>query len=266
MRGELHGRSTASRFSSAAASYEEGADVLRRVARKVAALLDAITPIPSRILEIGCGTGLLTELVASRFPGVPITAVDAAPGMIEHARKKRGLGPVVQWRVADALALDLPPFPLAVSSSSLHWVAPISGAFRKLSELVEEGGDLVFALMLEGTLGELHASRGRVAPGKAVAGRLPAAGDVVRALEAAGFSVVRREQETIVTSYPSAGAFLDRIHALGVTGGDFSSSASRLSRGELEALVSDYEARYRSGEGVHASFEVLHVHARRAVR
>jgi malonyl-CoA O-methyltransferase len=260
-----HGRSAASRFSSAAASYEAGADVLRRVARDVAASLDAVPP-PSRVLEIGCGTGLLTELVAARFPGVPIVAVDAAPGMIERARAKRGLGACVQWRVADALALDLPPFPLVVSSSSLHWLAPIASGFRKLSELVEEGGDLVFALMLEGTLGELHASRGRVAPGKPVARRLPAAGDVGRALAAAGFSVVRRERETIPTSYPSARAFLDRMHRLGVTGGDFSSGASRLSRGELDALVADYEARYRRGDGVYASFVVLHVHARRAAR
>ena len=40
------------------------------------------------ILEIGCGTGCLTEMLCRKFPNAKITALDIAPGMIEYADKK----------------------------------------------------------------------------------------------------------------------------------------------------------------------------------
>lgn len=40
------------------------------------------------ILEIGCGTGYLTQLLCEKFPKAAITAVDLSSGMIELAKEK----------------------------------------------------------------------------------------------------------------------------------------------------------------------------------
>ena len=37
----------------------------------------------SRILDFGCGTGLLTECILKHFPSLQVVALDASPKMIE---------------------------------------------------------------------------------------------------------------------------------------------------------------------------------------
>ena len=41
---------------------------------------------PRRILDLGCGIGDLDARMLERFPGASLTALDAAPGMLERAR------------------------------------------------------------------------------------------------------------------------------------------------------------------------------------
>jgi SAM-dependent methyltransferase len=59
----------------------------------------------ARILELACGTGILTaELVSSFDEATRVTAVDLNDGMIAVARS-HFTSPLVQWRTADAMAL-----------------------------------------------------------------------------------------------------------------------------------------------------------------
>ncbi|MEA2671649.1 MAG: hypothetical protein QOG45_1869 [Chloroflexota bacterium] len=70
----------------------------------LAALVDGGT-LAGRVLDVGCGTGELTLLAASR--GLQATGVDASPRAIAIARRKaaeRGLGGV-RFEVGDALDL-----------------------------------------------------------------------------------------------------------------------------------------------------------------
>jgi ubiquinone/menaquinone biosynthesis C-methylase UbiE len=63
---------------------------------------------PLKVLDCGCGTGRLTEIIASRLgPGTEIYGVDSSPAMIERARALRKAPPDVKFdfQVADALAL-----------------------------------------------------------------------------------------------------------------------------------------------------------------
>ena len=260
MRSSPHRRSVAARFSAAARSYEHAAAVHRCVAEELVSLLDGVAE-PDRILEIGCGTGLFTEAVAGQYPGVDIEAIDPAAAMIEQAKGKTWLRGRVTWSVRDVLAYEAPPFPLVVSSSSLHWVTPLRTLFRKLNGLVLRGGYLVFSLMLEGTLGELHAARARVAPGKLPRARLPRRSAVLRAVREAGFTVEVSREVRFRSVHESARAFLRHLHELGVTGGDLSVGKRRLTRGDLHALAADYDAHYAEPGGVRATYCVLCVRA-----
>jgi SAM-dependent methyltransferase len=55
-----------------------------------------------RILEVGCGTGLFTRLLAERFPDAAITATDAFAPMLVHARARLASHPNVTLREYDA--------------------------------------------------------------------------------------------------------------------------------------------------------------------
>jgi len=59
--------------------------------RVIAAELDRL-PIPAqaRVLDAGCGSGRVTELLSDRVPSGRVYAIDVAPSMVEHARTRLG--------------------------------------------------------------------------------------------------------------------------------------------------------------------------------
>ena len=253
----------ARRFSRAAADYHVLTELQRLVANRLAGLLDP-QPRPGKILEIGCGTGHFTRLLRGRFPDARIWATDIAAGMIDRARVAVP-DQAVTWVVADARR-ELPPedFDVIAGSSSLHWLAPLEPLFARLHRQLLPGGRLVFALMCEGSLRELRQSRRRVAPHKEPRARLVSTGEVTFALAGAGLALEILEEEATVQRHRDAAAFLADLHRQGVTGGDFSRGAAPLTRGEIKALIADYDARAPHPDGgVRASYEVLYVRARR---
>lgn len=256
------GASVAARFSSSAATYDRHAGVQRAVAERVAALV-RILPAPSSVLEVGCGTGILTEKLADLFPPGTVHAIDISGGMVERARGCLSRPERVAWTVGDVRTLSgAGPFDLVVSGSALHWITPVGDAFRSARRLLREDGHLVFGLMLQGTLSELHDARSRAAPHKPPHGGLPAEEAVLGALSDAGFRAVRRERETLRDVFPSAAVFLRGLHEQGVTGGAVSISETPLNRAEIEKLIGHYETRYGvDGGGVRATYEVLYVTA-----
>ena len=247
----LYRHSVRRRFDSAAASYEARASVQAAVAERLVALL----PPPGsvrRILEIGCGTGLLTRRLAARYPDAAIEALDHSSRMIETAR--RGL-PGVAWRVADLLDYEwAEPCDLITSNCSLHWIQPIEAGLRKLRAGLAPGGRLVFSIMLDGTLGELRDARLRAAPSKPPLGRLPALEEVCRAAAVAGFRIEQSQEEILREEYPSATLFLRHIHDMGLTGGAISRAAVPLNRREIERLTTDYDRFRTESGGVTASY------------
>ena len=168
--------------------------------------------------------------------------------------------------VADARTFaSRTPFDLLVSSSALHWATPLGATFANLAGALRRGGRLVVALMVDGTLGELHALRRDVAPDKVPLARLLSSADVLDAVGRAGLRVDSSAEETIRVRYASGTEFLRALRAQGLTGGAVSSAARPLNRGELVRLAAGYDSRYRDPlGGVYASFEVLHLTAERS--
>lgn len=254
----------ARRFSRAAQTYERGAGLHRHVAARLVEMMpDPGTIGEGHLLEVGCGTGVLSERLRQRYPGAPLCLLDAAPAMVGSVRERWGGEPGMEFAVSDIMAYRaLQPYAWIFSSSALHWVSPLATVFSRLRGHLVAGGGLCFALMVDGTLGELHALRQRIAPGKMPAGQLPRPEEVEEALRQAGFTLVAREVETIQTHYHSASDFLGTIHAQGLTGGAVSRSAVALTRSELKHLRRDYDVAFRDASGgVYATFVVQYVTA-----
>ena len=82
-----------------------GAGSPERVETLVAAC-DRLPSEPQRVLELGTGTGAGARLLAQRFPGAHVDAVDLSAEMVEQARAKAGdLVDRIDFAVADAAAL-----------------------------------------------------------------------------------------------------------------------------------------------------------------
>src|SRR3954447_8126986 len=75
------------------------------------------------ILDAGCGSGRLTQLLIERVPDGRVIGVDASASMIEAARER--VGPDPDLRVADLVGLDLGGDTVDViySTATFHWIA-----------------------------------------------------------------------------------------------------------------------------------------------
>ena len=98
-----------------------------------------------RVLDIGCGGGLLSEGMARR--GARVTGIDLAPGAIEVARlhAMEG-GVVVDYRLvgAEALAESEPgTYDLVTCLEMLEHVPDPAAIVASISRLVRPGGDIV---------------------------------------------------------------------------------------------------------------------------
>jgi malonyl-CoA O-methyltransferase len=238
------------RFSAAARSYEIASPVQEEVARTVESLVPSDVINPSRVLDVGCGSGRLTALIRARWPVAEITGLDLAEGMLVEARRRFADDPRLHWRLGDAARYEDVPFDLVVSSSALQWLNPLAPALAHLATLVKPGGYFVAGLMTRPTLHELHEVRDAVAPEKRAQRRLPSLDDVRAAL--AGLSAVRLlslTERVWTSSYDDVPRFLQALRDAGVTGGDLSRGTAPLSRGELQELITLYARRFADPNG-----------------
>lgn len=138
----------AARFGARAESYECHADLQAAVAKRLAALLpDLASP---HVLELGCGTGLLSRHLVARYPTGNLVLTDAAPAMIAECRRNLAnvRGPRLSYEVMDAGEVNARDgLDLIVSSMALHWLPDPAAALVRMRALLAPDGVLLYATL-----------------------------------------------------------------------------------------------------------------------
>jgi trans-aconitate 2-methyltransferase len=95
------------------------------------------------VLDAGCGSGRVTQLLLERLPEGHVVGVDGAPGMIEEARANLDPDRTTLF-VADLAAMRIDePVDAAFSNAVFHWVPDHDALFAGLAEVLKPGGRLV---------------------------------------------------------------------------------------------------------------------------
>jgi trans-aconitate 2-methyltransferase len=113
--------------------------------RPVRDLLSALPDIPAqRVIDLGCGPGNSTELLAARFPGAAVSGIDSSPDMIAAATRRL---PQVQFAIGDIeIWKDLGPFDVILANAVLHWVPDHSTLLPALIAKLASGGGLAIQM------------------------------------------------------------------------------------------------------------------------
>lgn len=124
----------------------------------------------ARVVEVGCGTGLLTAALVAR--GLAVEAVDPGANMIRLARRRVGEGAPVRFhqRRFEDVALPDATFAAVFSATAFHWIEPEVG-WARAAGLLAPGGILallqycdVWDASTVDDWRELHAALVKVAP------------------------------------------------------------------------------------------------------
>lgn len=105
-----------------------------------AALDAARVTVGTRLLDAGCGAGLLSVL--ARFRGAEVTALDASPGLLAIARQRLP-GADVRERDLEALPFADAGFDAVAAVNSIFYAADMAAAMRELVRVARRGGRVV---------------------------------------------------------------------------------------------------------------------------
>lgn len=146
-------------FGAAAQGYEDSAGVQRVVAETVAKLAaQRRVPAGARILEIGCGTGLLTRHIRAQWPDAELAVSDLAPEMVRQAARNPMLSASFFAMDGEWPCFEGEWFDLILSSLAFQWFEDLPGALERLFALLRPGGSLIFSTMAERSFAEWRAA------------------------------------------------------------------------------------------------------------
>jgi len=171
------------------------------------------------VLDVGCGTGRVTELLIERLPHGKVIAVDVSSNMLNTAREylSPAYGQRVTYVQADAAALPLAEVTDAIfSTASFHWVLDHQALFHSLFAALEPGGRLVAQCGGGPNLQRIHLRSDALMHGAEFAPYFPNwrepwefadADTTARRLEAAGFMDINAWIEPSPIVQPDAETF-----------------------------------------------------------
>jgi len=259
----LDARLARRRFERAAAGYGKACRLESEVGARMLERLDYVKLAPRRVLDAGSGPQREARLLARRYPGARVMALDAAHAMLRAGQPRFGF---LKRKSPDAVCADLLQLPLAAASQdlvwsnmALHWVADPLAALREFQRVLAAEGLLMFSTLGPDTLLEL-----RAAAGGGRVHRFTDMHDLGDMLLAAGFAEPVMDMERLTMVYADGAALLADLRASGQTSARADRARGLAGRGFHAALLGGLAAQMRDGE-LPVSFEVVYGHAWKAM-
>ena len=202
-------------------------------------LLQILNPQPNeRILDLGCGTGQLTEKIAEA--DAEVIGIDSAPEMIEKAQQNY---PNIKFQVVDARNFELSqPVDAVFSNAVLHWIPQADDVISSICESLKPGGRFIAEFggrgNIESIVKALYAALEKMGfnnPSDLNPWYFPSIGEYAAKLEKQGFEVVYSNLFSRPTLLQEDAGLANWIKMFG---GNF---FTELSESEINQVIQDVE-------------------------
>ena len=238
---EINKEEVEQRFRRSRVSYNDNARVQKMVVdRMVPMILSSVERVPEKILEIGCGTGLLTSQLQRTFPSDGLYLNDLVEELCYHAAT-----------VNQKLFLPL-SFDLIASASTFQWFTTPEETFKKLSKRLEQRGVLVFS-----TFGKFNLREIRLTTGGGLDYRNK---EELEKMLKPYFEIELIEEEFHMLEFDTPLAVLQHLKKTGV---NVSGDPTIWTKGRVDAFIKDYNARFAIDGKVALTYHPLYFVCRR---
>lgn len=265
-------------FSNAASRYDEAAVLQKLTAQELDERLDLIKLDVNCLVDLGAGTGFLTEKLWQRYPHAQVCAVDLAAPMLTRAKQRwqkavqaqswwsrwTSAPTKVSFIQADAYHL---PFAdgsqdLVVTNFMLQWCDDLDAALSEIRRVLRPDGLLMLSSLGPDTLKELRQAWVAV-EGQAGHNRLSPfvdMHDMGDALVRAGFGQPVMDVERYTLTYSQPIDLIKDLKAIGATNAQQQRTRQLTGKTKFNAMLTAYEAMRQDGV-IPATYEVVHGHA-----
>jgi malonyl-CoA O-methyltransferase len=201
------------------------------------------------ILELGCGSGNLSDLLLRRFPQSQIILTDISSEMLSQCQQHVAIQDFhgeISWETADAQSpLPFRNCQLICSNALLQWIENPEAHFHYVKESLRPGGKYLFSGLSHKNFPELNQIL-RMEPFSFDTFTGHSESDIVGFLRKTGFTNIVFAEERKPAYYPSFNAFLRLLKEGGASGrpGFF------MTRGKLKFLGEKYTRLFKAGDGI----------------
>ncbi len=249
-------------FGRAASTYEQHDVLQREVQTQLLERLDFYKePQPTRVLDVGAGTGRGSALLKQRYPKAEVIAMDLALPMLRAAKSHSSWRRPFARVCAEATALPLADRSVDVLHSNLcfQWIDDLPALFGECTRVLKPGGLMVFSSFGPDTLKELRAAWAE-ADQQAHVSRFLDMHDVGDAMLAAGLRDPVLDVFRYTLTYSEPRKLLEELQGLGATNADQTRERGLTGKSHYQRMLAAYETMRVDGR-IPATWEVISAHA-----
>lgn len=163
--------------------------------------------VGQRVLDVGCGPGALTGVLADRLGASQVSACDPSPPFVAEC-ETRHPGVVVRQGSAEAIPFEDDGFDAVVSQLVLHFVSDPARAVEELRRVVRAGGvvaasvwDFAEGMQMLRLFWDAALAVDPTAPDEARTLRFGREGEIAELFDQAGFTEVIETTVTMTSTY-----------------------------------------------------------------
>lgn len=152
-----HSQNIMNNFNKAAETYDANCCVQKEIGKKLISILKQYKPNARNIIDLGCGTGLITKELATCYHGYQqFYALDIADKLLEKACKTLSQFEVTILKTNfENFRLSTIYFDLIYSNMAIHWSSSLEVTLRNIYDNLSIEGVFAFSIPVSGTFSEL---------------------------------------------------------------------------------------------------------------
>ena len=257
MKEDVRKKIIQTRFRKSVNTYNNEAVIQKMVSENLAKLIFKYSHTNLNILEIGCGTGFLSQILTNQLKGLETYYLnDIVATYFDDEFLARLDQPNIKIKtiIGDAENLRFPTnLDLITSASTIQWFKNPSSFFKNAYSSLNSEGLLIFSSFTKDNFLEINNVLG-------VGLEYPSLDEIVHSVENSGFKVLIKFEERKTLNFDHASEVLSHIKKTGVNG---VISSEFWTKTKLQKFYNDYENKYATEKGVPLSYNPYYIVAKK---